>query len=38
MIHIQLMTQDDDEPVDVEIEVGETYYGEKPVCPTRRGE
>jgi hypothetical protein len=27
-----LMTENDDEPLDGEIEVGETYFGEKPVC------
>ena len=35
MIHIRLITQDD-EPLDGEIEMGETYDGGKPVCPTRR--
>ena len=35
MIRTQLITQDD-EPLDGEIEVDETYDGGKPVCPTRR--
>jgi len=30
MIHTQLMTRDDQEPLDAEIEVDETYYGGKP--------
>lgn len=31
-------TTQDDEPLDGEIEMDETYDGVKPVCPTRRGE